>query len=68
MPGKGEVLFVPMDFTPPLDRYRPPDNGTDALKQDIEIDVTDTLYALLPPSAYYEDGPIADSVHPLILD
>lgn len=67
MPGKSAALFVPLDFTPPIDGYNPADYGIEALKQAIETALPDALDALIRRSESDKVDQIARDAHSLIL-
>jgi uncharacterized protein (DUF697 family) len=67
IPGKGAVLFVPLDFTQPVDGYSPADYGIDALRKAIETALPDALDALIRRNESGEVDQIARDAHSLIL-
>ena len=67
IPGKGAVLFVPLDFTQSVDGYSPADYGIDALRKAIETALPDALDALIRRNESDEVDQIAQNAHSLIL-
>ena len=67
IPGKGAVLFVPLDFTQLGDGYSPADYGIDALRKGIETALPDALDALIRRNESGEVDQIARDAHSLIL-